>query len=252
MKKEVDSDHDAPSQSQHDSAVKDSNTSGDNKIVVLTSDSLEKAGEREDSGSLHDYENVVLTQDGDGNTVVELKEGGDGNTVVELKEGGDGNTVVELKKGGDGNTVVELKKGGDGNTVVELKKGGDGNTVVELKEGGDGNTVVELKEGGDGNTVVELKEEADSGSLHDYENVVLTRDGEGNTVVQLKKDEKVEEEGKAGKSAQGEVGVGRCLLLLFACCIELQSAVSRQPLTTRCVALCKSSTVATLHLELKD
>ena len=99
---------------EQDSGMKDS----DSKIVVC--DSLERAGEREDSASLHDYENVVLTQDGDGNTVVGVKE------VVEIKEEADSGSLHDYEN-------VVLTRDGEGNTVVQLMK--DGDDEEEGKEG---------------------------------------------------------------------------------------------------------------------
>ena len=101
---------------EQDSGVKDS----DSKIVVC--DSLERASEREDSTSLHDYENVVLTQDGDGNTVVGVKE------VVEIKEEGDSGSLHDYEN-------VVLTRDGEGNTVVQLMKDGHEEEGKEGKEG---------------------------------------------------------------------------------------------------------------------
>ena len=84
------------------SDTKDSSASGDRKISVLSVESLERGNEREDSGSLHDYENVVLTQDGDGNTVVAVKAEVDSGSLHDYEN-------VVLTTDGDGNTVVQVK-----------------------------------------------------------------------------------------------------------------------------------------------
>ena len=122
-------------------------------------------------------------------------------------------SIGEYRNTSDADTTKDSSASGDRKisvlSVESLERGGEREDSGSLH---DYENVV-LTQDGDGNTVVAVKAEVDSGSLHDYENVVLTTDGEGNTVVQVK-DEVTSEEGGKVESVNGEVGVGRCLVSL--------------------------------------